>query len=213
MYDSTDAEDVDLPMDCQPGKFFTKFEPAFRNMARWSEKPGAPLLGDASAPWEHVSAFYDFWFAFKSWREFPHDEEEDPETADGREHRRHIERANAKLRERAKKEETAEIKARSASCPLPAHQPPAPATKRSLRSPHITARASHRHTSSHFCILSPPIPDFLSVFRSVAPQMFVEAAYKFDPRVQAKMVRRRGSETQEHLHMCRTCMRAMHASA
>lgn len=87
------------------------------------------MLGDPAAAWEHVSSFYDFWFGFKSWREFPHEDEEDPETADCREHRRYIERQNAKLREKAKKEEVAEIKA------------------------------------------------------------FVEAAYRFDPRVQAKLVR------------------------
>lgn len=87
------------------------------------------MLGDAAAPWEQVSAFYNFWFGFKSWREFPHEDEEDPETADCREHKRHIERANAKLRERAKKDEIAEVTA------------------------------------------------------------FVEAAYKFDPRVQARLAR------------------------
>ena len=52
-------------------------------------------------------------FAFKSWREFPHEDEEDPEGAEGRDHRRWIERNNSKLREKAKKEETARIKARA----------------------------------------------------------------------------------------------------
>lgn len=39
-----------------------------------------------------VEQFYDFWFSFKSWREFPHPDEEDPEQAECREHKRWIER-------------------------------------------------------------------------------------------------------------------------
>jgi hypothetical protein len=31
-----------------------------------------PDVGDESSSWEEVSAFYDFWYGFKSWREFPH---------------------------------------------------------------------------------------------------------------------------------------------
>ncbi len=36
----------------------------------------------------------------RSWREFPHPDEEDVEGAESREHRRWIERQNAKLREK-----------------------------------------------------------------------------------------------------------------
>lgn len=36
--------------------------------------------------------FYDFWFSFKSWRVFPHEDEEDVEQAEFREQRRWIER-------------------------------------------------------------------------------------------------------------------------
>jgi DnaJ family protein C protein 2 len=42
-------------------------------------------------------------FFLRSWREFPHPDEEDVEGAEGREHRRWIERNNSKLREKAKK--------------------------------------------------------------------------------------------------------------
>lgn len=38
-----------------------------------------PDIGDASSPWETVDKFYRFWFSFKSWREFPHEDEEDVE--------------------------------------------------------------------------------------------------------------------------------------
>jgi hypothetical protein len=39
-----------------------------------------------------VDKFYDYWFSFKSWREFPHPDEEDVEQAESREHKRWIER-------------------------------------------------------------------------------------------------------------------------
>lgn len=48
------------------------FTPAFRRNARWSVDPKVPDVGDESSTWEEVSAFYDFWYGFKSWREFPH---------------------------------------------------------------------------------------------------------------------------------------------
>jgi hypothetical protein len=68
------------------------FAPAFRRNARWSIDPKVPDVGDESSSWEAVSAFYDFWYGFKSWREFPHPDEEDVEGAESREHKRWIER-------------------------------------------------------------------------------------------------------------------------
>ena len=55
-----------------------------------------PDIGDDKADFKAVQAFYDFWYGFKSWREFPHEDEEDPEVLppeDGRAHavlRHHI---------------------------------------------------------------------------------------------------------------------------
>ncbi len=46
----------------------------------------------------------------RSWREFPHPEEEDIEQAENREHARWIKRYNTKLREKGKKEEKARLK-------------------------------------------------------------------------------------------------------
>lgn len=68
------------------------FGPAFKRNARWSVDPKVPDVGDENSSWEQVSAFYDFWYGFKSWREFPHPDEEDVEGAESREHRRWIER-------------------------------------------------------------------------------------------------------------------------
>ena len=95
-----------------------------------------PDIGDEMTEYEEVSKFYDFWFSFKcvfylseldhpcqcymefvqscllirSWREFPHPDEEDVEGAEGRDHKRWIERNNAKLREKAKKEDQKRLK-------------------------------------------------------------------------------------------------------
>ena len=68
------------------------FGPAFRRNARWSVDPKVPEMGGPDSPWAEVTAFYDFWFSFRSWREFPHPDEEDVECAESREHRRWIER-------------------------------------------------------------------------------------------------------------------------
>lgn len=69
-----------------------------------------PDLGNEESPWDAVCSFYDFWFSFKSWREFPHPDEEDPAQAECREHKRWIERQNSKLREKAKKDEAKRIR-------------------------------------------------------------------------------------------------------
>ena len=47
-----------------------------------------PEVGDEGTPYADVDKFYDFWFGFKSWREFPHPDEEDLEQAECREEKR-----------------------------------------------------------------------------------------------------------------------------
>jgi hypothetical protein len=68
------------------------FGPAFRRNTRWSVDKNVPDVGDDTSSWEDVTKFYDFWYTFKSWREFPHPEEEELEAAESREHRRWMER-------------------------------------------------------------------------------------------------------------------------
>ena len=110
-FDSTDVFDDSLPSDLAGGgDFFAVFGPAFRRQARWSVSKKVPDLGGPDAPIAEVKAFYDFWHKFKSWREFPHEDEEDVECAEDRFHKRWIERFNAKLRAAGKKEESRRLR-------------------------------------------------------------------------------------------------------
>ena len=65
------------------------FGPAFRRNTRWSVATPVPEVGEDDTAWEEVDKFYDFWFGFKSWREFPHPDEEDVEQAECREEKRY----------------------------------------------------------------------------------------------------------------------------
>ncbi|KAK4395757.1 DnaJsubfamily C member 2 [Sesamum angolense] len=110
IYDSTDEFDDEIPFDCAPQDFFKVFGPAFLRNGRWSVTQPVPTLGDDKTPLKEVDSFYNFWYSFKSWREFPHADEFDLEQAESRDHRRWMERQNAKLSEKARKEEYARIR-------------------------------------------------------------------------------------------------------
>ncbi|GAB2277702.1 hypothetical protein Dimus_012405 [Dionaea muscipula] len=110
IYDSTDEFDDKIPTDCAPQDFFIVFGPAFMRNGRWSVSQPIPFLGDEKTPLKEVDRFYDFWYSFRSWREFPHADEFDLEQAESRDHRRWMERQNAKLTEKARKEEYARIR-------------------------------------------------------------------------------------------------------
>ncbi|PKA48143.1 Chaperone protein dnaJ 72 [Apostasia shenzhenica] len=105
MYDSTDEFDDEIPTECAAKDFFKVFGPAFLRNARWSVNQPVPALGEDNTQMEDVDEFYNFWYSFKSWREFPHADEFDLEQAESRDHKRWMERQNAKLREGARKEE------------------------------------------------------------------------------------------------------------
>ena len=112
-FDSLDDFDDSIPpKDYEPkehGEFFGVFGPVFERNSRWSELPNAPLLGAAEGAFDEVAAFYNFWFDFKSWRDFADADEYDMEEAGFREERRWMERQNDKLRAKKRKVEAARI--------------------------------------------------------------------------------------------------------
>ena len=113
VFDSTDEFDDEVPGDCAPEAFFSVYGPAFQRNGKWAANVpagGVPELGKDDAPMSEVDAFYDYWFTFKSWREFPNEDEYELESAESREHKRWMERQNMKLRERARKEEAGRIR-------------------------------------------------------------------------------------------------------
>ena len=112
-FDSLDDFDDSLPpKDFDPathGDFFGVFGPVFERNSRWSELPNTPLLGDASTPFDDVASFYNFWFEFKSWRDFADADEYDVETAGFREEKRWMERQNDKLREKKRRADNKQV--------------------------------------------------------------------------------------------------------
>lgn len=111
-FDSLDPFDDSLPTELQASseeEFFKHFGAAFKRNSKWSMNKPVPNLGTMDSADTEVDAFYSFWFSFKSWREFPHPDEEDADMAEDRYERRWIERHNAKLREKGRKEEVIRI--------------------------------------------------------------------------------------------------------
>jgi DnaJ family protein C protein 2 len=100
LFDSIDEFDDDIPDQCGPKDFYKVYGPVFQRNSRWSLQQPCPDLGDDKTPFAEVDKFYDFWFLFKSWREFPQEDEFELDQAEGREHKRWMERQNAKLREK-----------------------------------------------------------------------------------------------------------------
>jgi DnaJ family protein C protein 2 len=111
-FDSLDPFDDSLPTELHASseeEFFKHFGAAFKRNSKWSMNKPVPDLGTMDTVDAEVDEFYSFWFSFKSWREFPHPDEEDAEMAEDRYERRWIERHNAKLREKGRKEEVIRI--------------------------------------------------------------------------------------------------------
>lgn len=113
-YDSTDTGSVDdsLPSESSINdkNFYTKLATAFEINSRWSTANRVPSLGDDKTPIDDVNKFYDFWYAFKTWRDFSFDLEHDLDQAESREEKRWMDRQNQKHVKTRKLEEAARIR-------------------------------------------------------------------------------------------------------
>lgn len=58
---------------------------------------------------DQVKKFYDFWWEFKTWREFRSEDEYDLEQADSRDERRWMEKQNEKMTADQRKAERARL--------------------------------------------------------------------------------------------------------
>eukprot|EP00993_Chasmostoma_nieuportense_P007106 NODE_781_length_1873_cov_43.131157_g728_i0.p1 GENE.NODE_781_length_1873_cov_43.131157_g728_i0~~NODE_781_length_1873_cov_43.131157_g728_i0.p1 ORF type:complete len:576 (+),score=153.56 NODE_781_length_1873_cov_43.131157_g728_i0:40-1767(+) len=111
-YDSSLPFDDDIPSSSvPPEKFYDAFGPVFHMNARWCSQPAhmVPQLGDASTPYSKVEKFYDFWFHFKSWRDFSSADTHNTEDAECREEKRWMERENERERSKLRKQENTRI--------------------------------------------------------------------------------------------------------
>ncbi|KYR00580.1 myb domain-containing protein [Tieghemostelium lacteum] len=110
-YDSQEAFDDSIPTqeEADEGDFFEIFEPVFEMNSRFSLIQPAPKLGDLNTPYDKVLKFYNFWWSFKSWRDFSFEDDYDLEQGDSREEKRWMERQNEKKRAKHRKEESTRI--------------------------------------------------------------------------------------------------------
>lgn len=112
-YDSVDPEfNNNIPTSSEIKNDFYKTCTYFFDLnSRWSEKKNVPKLGGPDSTREEVERFYNFWYNFKSWREYSYEDEEDKDKCTDRDERRYVDKLNKAERLRKKKEEMARIRA------------------------------------------------------------------------------------------------------
>lgn len=111
-YDSIDDVDDLVPDDNEVNdkNFFEIMRERFNINSRWSNSDRVPGLGDSKTPMEEVHKFYDFWYSFKTWRDFSFDLEYDTDQAECREEKRWMDRQNSKRIKSRKLEESQRIR-------------------------------------------------------------------------------------------------------
>lgn len=69
-----------------------------------------PKLGNDKSTKPEVEEFYNFWYAFDSWRTFEYLDEDVPDDNESRDQRRHVERKNANARKKKKADDNARLR-------------------------------------------------------------------------------------------------------
>lgn len=111
-YDSIDDVDDTIPDEDEvtDKNFYELFGDCFALNARWAVSDRVPRLGEDDAPMDDVHKFYNFWYSFKTWRDFSFDLEYDTDQAECREEKRWMERQNSKRIKARKLEESSRIR-------------------------------------------------------------------------------------------------------
>eukprot|EP00667_Euglena_gracilis_P006558 EG_transcript_6619 len=110
-FDSSLPFDDDIPsLKVAPENFFEVYGEAFHRNSRWSTARNVPQLGDVSTPYEEVESFYEFWTAFRSWRDFSNVDMHNVEEAECREEKRWMDRENERERSKLQKQESKRIR-------------------------------------------------------------------------------------------------------
>ncbi|CBY13801.1 unnamed protein product [Oikopleura dioica] len=114
-FDSVDPKfNNSIPKENDPNlktNFYGIFAPVFERNARWAlQRSKVVSIGQDDDDRKTVDRFYNYWYDFKSWRDFHWEDEEDPEQAQDRYERRAIEKFNRVSRVKKKKEEMSRIR-------------------------------------------------------------------------------------------------------
>lgn len=109
-YDSVDENaNVPPPAPKTNYDFFEGWGPYFESEARFSKKTPVPLLGTMESSEQEVTAFYNFWGKFDSWKTFEFKDEDVPDDTANRDHKRYVERKNLANRKKLKQEDNKRI--------------------------------------------------------------------------------------------------------
>lgn len=100
LWESGRSFDDEIPSDTDgtgtPEEFFDTYTAAFNRWAYWSSDPDPPDLGNLETPDDDVEEFFEFWYTFKSWRDFNFHGEHTLEDAETRDEKRWMAQQNAK---------------------------------------------------------------------------------------------------------------------
>lgn len=117
-YDSMLDFDESIPSEAEAKEaslagvdtFLELFEPVFKRNARFALRKPVPSIGTSTTSITRINEFYNYWVQFDSWRDFTSvNREHDPDQAQGREHKRWMQKENEKNAKKLKKVEMARL--------------------------------------------------------------------------------------------------------